>query len=177
MRAEEEKVRQKELEAIEKFYQDKFELLAEDMEKQKKKISENQRESKKRLRSVKSELNRRLENEIKDMQVQKLKFERYFNRSLKFGTTSKTISGRYCKRKRINVFSRFRARTSHESNSSRKIYAENESSFQNITNLPPFSLFLYFCSRYFFIFMENIYLIFVELLTCRMTNTLGKRRV
>ena len=83
MRAEEEKVRQKELEAIEKFYQDKFELLAEDMEKQKKKISENQRESKKRLRSVKSELNRRLENEIKDMQVQKLKFERIFNRSLK----------------------------------------------------------------------------------------------
>jgi len=68
MRAEEEKVRQKELEAIEKFYQDKFELLAEDMERQKKKISENQKESKKRLRSVKSELNKRLENEIKDMQ-------------------------------------------------------------------------------------------------------------
>ena len=79
MRAEEEKVRQKELEAIEKFYQDKFELLAEDMEKQKKKISENQKESKKRLRSVKSELNRRLENEIKDMQVQKLKFDQNLN--------------------------------------------------------------------------------------------------
>ena len=89
---------------------------------------------------------------------------------MEFDTIQKLFSGRYCKRKRINVFSRFRARTSHESNSSRKIYAENESSFQNITNLPPFSLFLYFCSRYFFIFKDYEKYLFYFYRAFKMSN-------
>ena len=69
MRSEEEKVRQQELESIEGFYKDKFEMLAEDMKEQKRKIKIQQDESKKRLRVVKSQLSKKLENEIKDLQV------------------------------------------------------------------------------------------------------------
>lgn len=69
MRGDEEKVRKQELESIEQFYKDKFDMLADDMKQQKAVIKVNQDEGKKRLRSVKTELSKRLENEIKEMQV------------------------------------------------------------------------------------------------------------
>merc|ERR1719238_466942 len=68
MRCEEDKKRQIELESIEQFYKDKFDMLADDMADQKTKIELSQAESKKKLRTVKKELSRRLESEIKEMQ-------------------------------------------------------------------------------------------------------------
>ena len=70
MRGEQEKIRKQELESIEQFYKDKFDMLADDIKNQKDKIKINQDESKKHLRAVKTELSKRLETEIKEMQVQ-----------------------------------------------------------------------------------------------------------
>ena len=69
MRCEEDKKRQSELESIEQFYKDKFDMLADDMANQKTMIQQSQAESKKKLRTVKKELSRRLESEIKEMQA------------------------------------------------------------------------------------------------------------
>ena len=68
MRAEENKKREAELQSIENFYRDKFEILAEDMKIQKEKNKAAEREHLRKISSAKSGLTKRLEEEIKEMQ-------------------------------------------------------------------------------------------------------------
>ena len=68
MRAEENKKREAELQSIENFYRDKFEILAEDMKVQKEKNKLAEREHLRKISSAKSGLTKRLEEEIKEMQ-------------------------------------------------------------------------------------------------------------
>ena len=68
MRAEENKKREAELQSIENFYRDKFEILAEDMKVQKEKNKVAEREHLRKISSAKSGLTKRLEEEIKEMQ-------------------------------------------------------------------------------------------------------------
>ena len=68
MRAEENKKREAELQSIENFYRDKFEILAEDMKLQKEKNKMAEREHLRKISSAKSGLTKRLEEEIKEMQ-------------------------------------------------------------------------------------------------------------
>ena len=69
MRAEENKKREAELQSIENFYRDKFEILAEDMKVQKEKNKAAEREHLRKISSAKSGLTKRLEEEIKEMQT------------------------------------------------------------------------------------------------------------
>jgi len=68
MRAEENKKREAELQSIENFYRDKFEILAEDMKLQKEKNKVAEREHLRKISTAKSGLTKRLEEEIKEMQ-------------------------------------------------------------------------------------------------------------
>ena len=68
MRAEENKKREAELQSIENFYRDKFEILAEDMKVQKEKNKVAEREHLRKISNAKSGLTKRLEEEIKEMQ-------------------------------------------------------------------------------------------------------------
>merc|ERR1712062_58693 len=68
MRDAENKKRETELESIENFYKDKFDMLAEDMKKQKERNKIMEKHNKQYLSSVKSGLSKKLENEIKEMQ-------------------------------------------------------------------------------------------------------------
>ena len=68
MRDAENKKRETELESIENFYKDKFDMLAEDMKKQKERNKITEKHNRQYLSSVKSGLSKKLEKEIKEMQ-------------------------------------------------------------------------------------------------------------
>ena len=69
MREEENKKREAELQSIENFYRDKFEILASDMKIQKERNKAAEREHLRKISSAKSGLTKKLENEIKEMQT------------------------------------------------------------------------------------------------------------
>ena len=68
MRAVENERRENELQSIENFYKDKFDMLAESLKAQQALVKQQEKENHQTRQAAKAELTKRLEYELKDMQ-------------------------------------------------------------------------------------------------------------
>ena len=68
MRAAENERRENELQSIENFYKDKFDMLAESLKAQQALVKQQEKENHQTRQAAKAELTKRLECELRDMQ-------------------------------------------------------------------------------------------------------------
>ena len=68
MRAVENERRENELQSIENFYKDKFDMLAESLKTQQALVKQQEKENHQTRQAAKAELTKRLEYELRDMQ-------------------------------------------------------------------------------------------------------------
>ena len=68
MRAAENERRENELQSIENFYKDKFDMLAESLKAQQALVKQQEKENHQTRQAAKAELTKRLEYELRDMQ-------------------------------------------------------------------------------------------------------------
>lgn len=69
MRRAEAERRENELQSIENFYKDKFDMLAESLKTQQEIVRKQEKENQRTRETAKNQLTKRLEQELQDMQV------------------------------------------------------------------------------------------------------------